>query len=149
MPLSFDYGLYQLLMAVRVGATLVLEHGFAFPGRVVQLLEDERITGLPGVPTVFHVLLSLRGLAERELPELRFLTNTGAALHAPTVEAIRRMFPNARLYSMYGLTECKRVAYLPPEQVEARPTSVGIPHSRDRGLDRGRGRKCARTGRGR
>ena len=127
LPLSFDYGLYQLLMTVRVGATLVLEHGFAFPGRVVQLLETERITGLPGVPTVFHVLLSLRGLAERELPELRFLTNTGAALHAPTVEAIRRTFPNARLYSMYGLTECKRVAYLPPEQLEARPTSVGIP----------------------
>ena len=127
LPLSFDYGLYQLLMTVRVGATLVLENGFAFPGRVVQLLEAERITGLPGVPTVFHVLLSLRGLAERDLPELRYLTNTGAALHAPTVEAIRRTFPNARLYSMYGLTECKRVAYLPPEQVEKRATSVGIP----------------------
>jgi long-chain acyl-CoA synthetase len=126
VPLSFDYGLYQLLMSIRVGATLVLEQGFAFPGRVVQLLEDERITGLPGVPTVFHVLLSLRGLAEREFPELRFLTNTGAALPASTVEAIRRTFPNARLYSMYGLTECKRALYLPPEQLEARPTSVGI-----------------------
>jgi amino acid adenylation domain-containing protein len=127
VPLSFDYGLYQLLMSIRVGATLVLEQGFAFPGRVVQLLADERITGLPGVPTVFHVLLSLRGLAEREFPELRFLTNTGAALPASTVEAIRRTFPNARLYSMYGLTECKRALYLPPEQLETRPTSVGIP----------------------
>jgi long-chain acyl-CoA synthetase len=127
LPLSFDYGLYQLLMSIRVGATLVLEHGFAFPGRVVQLLEGERITGLPGVPTVFHVLLSLRGLAERELPDLRYLTNTGAALPAPTVDWIRRTFPNARLYSMYGLTECKRATYLPPEQLEARPTSVGIP----------------------
>ena len=28
---------------------------------------------------------------------------------------------------MYGLTECKRATYLPPEQLEARPTSVGIP----------------------
>jgi amino acid adenylation domain-containing protein len=127
LPLSFDYGLYQLLMSIRVGATLVLEAGFAFPGRVVQLLEAERITGLPGVPTLFQVLLSLRGLADREFPDLRFLTNTAAALHAPTVAAIRRMFPNARLYSMYGLTECKRTTYLPPEQVDARPTSVGIP----------------------
>jgi acyl-CoA synthetase (AMP-forming)/AMP-acid ligase II len=48
LPLSFDYGLYQLLMTVGVGGTLVLEHGFAFPGRVVQLLEAERITGPPG-----------------------------------------------------------------------------------------------------
>lgn len=127
LPLSFDYGLYQLLMSIRVGATLVLEEGFAFPGRVVQLLEAKRITGLPGVPTVFHVLLSLRGLADRELPELRFLTNTGAVLPAQTVDAIRRTFPNARLYSMYGLTECKRATYLPPDQLEARPTSVGIP----------------------
>jgi long-chain acyl-CoA synthetase len=127
LPLSFDYGLYQLLMSIRVGATLVLEQGFAFPGRVVQLLESERITGFPGVPTVFHVLASLRGLTERELPELRYLTNTAAALPAPTVEWIRRTFPNARLYSMYGLTECKRATYLPPDQLEARPTSVGIP----------------------
>jgi amino acid adenylation domain-containing protein len=127
LPLSFDYGLYQLLMSIRVGATLVLEASFAFPGRVVQLLEANRITGLPGVPTLFQVLLSLRGLADRELPDLRFLTNTAAALPAPTVEAIRRTFPNARLYSMYGLTECKRATYLPPEQLEARPTSVGIP----------------------
>ena len=86
LPLSFDYGLYQLLMSIRVGATLVLEAGFAFPGRVVQLLEADRITGLPGVPTLFQVLLSLRGLADREFPDLRFLTNTAAALHAPTVD---------------------------------------------------------------
>jgi long-chain acyl-CoA synthetase len=127
LPLSFDYGLYQLLMCMRIGATLILEPNFAFPGRVVQLLETENVTGLPGVPTVFQVLLSLRGLADRELPALRFLTNTGAALPGRTVEAIRRTFPNARLYSMYGLTECKRATYLPPDQLDARPASVGIP----------------------
>jgi amino acid adenylation domain-containing protein len=127
LPLSFDYGLYQLLMCTRLGATLVLEPNFAFPGRVVQLLESQKVTGLPGVPTVFQVLLSLRGLADRELPHLRFLTNTGAALPEPTVAAIRRTFPNARLYSMYGLTECKRATYLPSDQLDARPGSVGIP----------------------
>jgi long-chain acyl-CoA synthetase len=126
LPLSFDYGLYQLLMCVHVGATLVLERGFTFPGRAVELLERERITGLPGVPTVFQVLTGLNGLAERELPHLRFVTNTGAALTAAAIEAVRRTFPRARLYSMYGLTECKRVSYLPPDQLDARPTSVGI-----------------------
>src|SRR3954451_21335741 len=92
-PMSFDYGLYQLLMCVRCGATLVLEHGFAFAGRIVQLLVDERITGLPGVPTLFGVLTGLRGRAERELPHLRFLTNTGQALPVATIEALRRTFP--------------------------------------------------------
>lgn len=127
LPLSFDYGLYQLLMCVRNGAKLILEPNFAFAGRVVKLLEDEQVTGLPGVPTVFQVLLSLRGLADRELPALRFLTNTGAALPEPTVQALRRTFPNARLYSMYGLTECKRATYLPPAELASKPTSVGIP----------------------
>jgi acyl-CoA synthetase (AMP-forming)/AMP-acid ligase II len=127
LPLSFDYGLYQLLMSVRVGATLVLEEGFAFPGRVVRLLEEQSITGLPGVPTVFQMLTALRGLSERRLPDLRFLTNTGAALPAGLTDAIQRTFPHARLFSMYGLTECKRVSYLPPEELAVRPTSVGIP----------------------
>jgi amino acid adenylation domain-containing protein len=127
VPLSFDYGLFQLLMSVRVGATLVLERGFTFPGKVVELLEAERITGLPGVPTIFQVLTGLNGLAERELPHLRYMSNTAAALSATTIEAIRATFPRARLYSMYGLTECKRVSYLPPEQLDLRPTSVGVP----------------------
>ena len=127
LPLSFSYGLYQLLTCVRTGATLVLQVGFTFPGRVVQALEQEGITGLPGVPTVFQVLISLQGLADRQLPDLRFITNAGAALPAATIEQLRRTFPGARLYSMYGQTECTRVCYLPPDQLEARPTSVGIP----------------------
>jgi amino acid adenylation domain-containing protein len=139
-PLSFDYGLYQLLMCIRVGATLVLEHGFPFAGRIVQLLDGERITALPGVPTLFHVLIGLRGLAERPLPALRFLTNTGQALPVATIDALRRTFPGVAIYSMYGLTECKRVSYLPPDQLAARPTSVGraIPGT-EAWVDDGRG----------
>jgi long-chain acyl-CoA synthetase len=127
MQLSFGYGLCQLLSCVRVGATLALEAGIAFPGRVVQALEQHRITGLPGVPTIFQVLTSLRGLADRPLPDLRFLTNAGASMPVATVEAVRRTFPRARLYLMYGLTECIRVSYLPPDQLAERPTSSGIP----------------------
>jgi long-chain acyl-CoA synthetase len=127
LPMSFDYGLYQLLMCVRVGATLVLEPGFSLPGRLVQTLEDQEITGLPGVPTMFQVLTSLRGLSERPLPHLRFLTNTGAALPPGLIEAIVRTFPHATLHSMYGLTECKRTTHLPPDQLKSRPDSVGVP----------------------
>jgi long-chain acyl-CoA synthetase len=126
MQLSFGYGLSQLLACVRVGATLALEAGIAFPGRIVQALERHRITGLPGVPTIFQVLTSLKGLADRELPDLRFLTNAGASMPVATVEAVRRTFPQARLYLMYGLTECIRVSYLPPDQLDVRPTSSGI-----------------------
>jgi acyl-CoA synthetase (AMP-forming)/AMP-acid ligase II len=126
LPLSFDYGLYQLLLTILVGGTLVLEKGFAFPGKVVQLLESEGVTGLPGVPTLFGVLLGLRGLEARELPALRYLSNTGAALSVTTIGGLRETFPKARIYSMYGLTECKRVSYLPPHLIDVKPASVGI-----------------------
>ena len=126
LQLSFGYGLYQLLSCVRAGGTLVLAAGFAFPGTIVKLLEQERITTLPGVPTVFSVLLSLSGIGDRAFPELAKLTNAGAGLPTSTVESLRRVFPAARLFLMYGQTECQRVCYLPPEQVAKRPDSVGI-----------------------
>ena len=78
------------------------------------------------MPTVWQVLINLDGLAERELPHLRLLTNAGAALSVARVAAVRKVFPNAVLFSMYGQTECKRVCYLPPEQLDIRPGSVGV-----------------------
>ncbi|SDZ01728.1 amino acid adenylation domain-containing protein [Lysobacter sp. yr284] len=126
LPLSFDYGLYQLLLCAHVGASLLLEPGMGYPGELVRMLHERGVTGLPGVPTLFRVLLSLPGLDKRDWPQLRLITNTGAALSGDTIQSLRRIFPQARLYSMYGLTECKRVSYLPPEELDRRPDSVGI-----------------------
>ena len=126
LPLFFGYGLYQLLTCVRLGATLVLEPGFGAGGRIVQLFEEQRITGFAAVPTIFQLLISLPGLADRKLPHLRFLTNAGAGLPAPVVGSVREAFPDARLYLMYGQTECQRVCRLPPDEVDANPTSVGV-----------------------
>jgi amino acid adenylation domain-containing protein len=127
LPLSFNYGLYQLFMCVRTGATLVLEPGFAYPGRVVGLLEEQRISVFAAVPTIYQTLLSLNGLRDHDFPDLRCLTNAGAALPAATVAAVRETFPGARLFLMYGLTEATRVAYLPPELVDRKPSAVGNP----------------------
>ncbi len=126
LPLFFGYGLYQLLTCVRLGATLVLEPGFGAGGRIVQIFEEQRITGFAAVPTIFQLLISLPGLADRKLPHLRFLTNAGAGLPAPVVGSVREAFPDARLYLMYGQTECQRVCRLPPDEVDANPTSVGV-----------------------
>jgi long-chain acyl-CoA synthetase len=125
LPLAFDYGLYQLLMAIRMGGTLVLERSFAFPAQIVKRIEDEEITVFPGVPTVYATLLSMRRSMEFELPSVRRVTNTAAALPATFHGEMRRIFPNALIFAMYGLTECKRVSYLEPELLEQKPTSVG------------------------
>lgn len=126
LPLSFDYGLYQLLMTFRFGGTLVLENSFAFPHLILKRMEEEQVTGFPGVPTVFSMLLR-SGLEHYDLRSLRYITNTAAALPVSHIEELRRAFHWVRLYSMYGLTETKRTLYLPPEQLDRRPGSVGIP----------------------
>ncbi len=125
LPLSFDYGLYQLLMVFKFGGTLVLEKSFAYPAKALQIMEKERVTGFPGVPTMFALLLQM-DLSPYNLSQLRYISNTAAALPPKHIEEIRHIFPWATLYSMYGLTETKRTLYLPPEQLDKRPGSVGI-----------------------
>lgn len=126
LPLAFDYGLYQLLMAVRLGATLVLEKSFAFPQAIFERIREEGVTGFPLVPTMAAMILQMRDLQPGFLPSLRYLTNTAAALPPPHIARLRELFPQARLYSMYGLTECKRCTYLPPAELDRRPGSVGV-----------------------
>jgi long-chain acyl-CoA synthetase len=125
LPISFDYGLYQILMGFRIGGTVILEKSFAYPVQIIQAMEEERVTGFPGVPTIFALLLRIKNLDAYDLGSLRYLTNTAAALPVSHIRRLRELFPQAKLFSMYGLTECKRVSYLPPEELDRRPESVG------------------------
>src|SRR5215472_15855781 len=79
LPLSFDYGLYQVLMAFKCGATLVLERSLGYRFAVIETLLREKITGFPIVPTIASVLLQMN-LKGREFPHLRYITNTAAVL---------------------------------------------------------------------
>ncbi len=124
LPLSFDYGLYQVLMAFKIGGTIVLERSFTYPYAVIELLQRENVTGFPIVPTICAILLQL-DLSKHPLPALRYITNTAAVLPSEHILRLRRLFPHVKIFSMYGLTECKRVSYLPPDQVDVRPESVG------------------------
>ncbi len=125
LPLAFDYGLYQLLMTVYLGATLVLEQGFGYPAVIEQRIREEAITVFPGVPTVFSTLLGRTGSESGKFSSVRCVTNTAAALSPELLPALRLKFPQALIYKMYGLTECKRVCYLEPEEALNRPESVG------------------------
>lgn len=126
LPLAFDYGLYQLLMSMKLGATLVLEKSFAFPQAIFELIRKEKVTGFPLVPTMAAMILQMRDLEPGFLPSLRYLSNTAAALPPQHIARLRELCPGIELYSMYGLTECKRCTYLPPEELDRRPDSVGI-----------------------
>ncbi|MFD0279917.1 class I adenylate-forming enzyme family protein [Kitasatospora sp. NPDC127111] len=123
LPLSFDYGLYQLLLAAIGGAEVVLADAAA-PVRALTALREHRATVVPVVPSLAEMLCRL---AARGAPpeHVRLFTNTGAALPGPTIEALRTGFPGAAVVAMYGITECKRVTIAEPDADRERPGSVG------------------------
>jgi long-chain acyl-CoA synthetase len=124
LPLSFSYGLYQLLMTIKIGGTLVLEPHFSYPHRMLEIAAREGVTGFPIIPTISAILLQM-DLSKYSLPALRYITSAAAALPVDHIRKLRAYFPGVKIFSMYGLTECKRVSYLPPDQLDVRPASVG------------------------
>ncbi|MDB5936853.1 MAG: acyl--CoA ligase [Massilia sp.] len=121
LPLSFDYGLSQLTTAFHVGATAVLIN-YLLPRDIVKAVEAERITGLAAVPPLWIQVAQLIWPADCTI---RYITNSGGAMQRPTLDALRRALPNARPFLMYGLTEAFRSTFLPPEELDRRPDSMG------------------------
>ena len=125
LPLAFDYGLNQFLTALECHATLV-PCTFRFGDDIVRALARHRITGLAGVPTIWAVLTSAApSLLKTPLPQLRYLTNSGGAVPTATVKKLRERLPHVRIFLMYGLTEAFRSTFLPPEEIDRRPGSIG------------------------
>ncbi len=143
LPLSFDYGLFQVLTGARVGFTVVLERSFAYPYDVLKRIADCRVTGLPGVPTIFATLLQFAPFTGLDLSSLRYLSNTAAPFPPAHIRRFRELLPKARIFSMFGLTECTRVSYLDPARLDAKITSVGraMPNSETYIVDAA-GRRC-------
>jgi long-chain acyl-CoA synthetase len=125
LPFSFNYGMYQVLLTVASLGTLRIEASFAFPAVVLQRLRELDIQVFPGVPTMFARLVAAAESAGTTVPSMLRTTNTAAALTEPLAERVQAVFPNASIYRMYGLTECKRALYLEPELGGAKPGSVG------------------------
>jgi len=125
LPLSFDYGLYQVLMSIIFGGTVILRNSFLFINDILKDISKYKVTGFPIVPTILTMLLNLKDLSKFDFSTVRYITNTGAALPVEHIKRIRTIFPEIKFFSMYGLSECKRVLYLPPGELDRRPGSVG------------------------
>jgi acyl-CoA ligase (AMP-forming) (exosortase A-associated) len=123
LPLSFDAGFSQLTTAFTVGAHVVLVN-YLLARDVVRLCARHQVTGLTCVPPLWIQLV------EQEWPEeatrsLRYFANTGGRMPRTTLGKLRAIFPGARPFLMYGLTEAFRSTYLDPAEVDRRPDSIG------------------------
>lgn len=123
LPLSFDAGFSQLTTGFHAGARVVLLN-YLMPRDVLKALARERVTGLTAVPPLYIQLTQLDWPAEIG-QHLRYFANTGGRMPRETLDALRQRVPAAKPFLMYGLTEAFRSTYLPPEEVDRRPDSIG------------------------
>ena len=123
LPLSFDAGFSQLTTAFHAGARVVLLN-YLMPRDVLKAMERENVTGLTAVPPLYLQLTTLDWPAAIN-EHLRYFANTGGRMPRETLEQLRRKVPAAKPFLMYGLTEAFRSTYLPPEEVDRRPDSIG------------------------
>ena len=121
LPLSFDYGLSQLTTTFYKGATNVLMN-YLLPRDIIRTIEKENISGLAAVPPLW---IQLAQLNWGKVNSLRYITNSGGAMPTATLDLLRHALPKTKVFLMYGLTEAFRSTFLPPEDVDARPDSMG------------------------
>lgn len=123
LPLSFDAGFSQLTTAFHVGARVSLLN-YLLPRDILGAIERDAITGLTAVPPLWIQLTVLKWPAAAS-SSLRYIANTGGRMPRATLERLRAALPRTRVFLMYGLTEAFRSTYLPPEELDRRPDSIG------------------------
>ncbi|MGX1885233.1 AMP-binding protein [Streptomyces sp. NPDC055287] len=125
-PMSWDYGLYKVLMTCVARCEIVLADGES-DFVLLQRMRETAVTVVPIVPSLATMITRLAGRDTKPVPPVRMFTNTGAALPQTTIDALRKHFPGTRVVRQYGQTEAKRITVMPPDEHQERPNSVGLP----------------------
>ena len=127
LPLTFDYGLYQVFLAFLSGAQLYLSSGEVLQ-RIPYLLKKWKITAFPSLPTMASLLVRTGFLNHAEDFYLRYISFTGEVLSISLIQTLREALPRTSVIPMYGMTECKRVAVMPAERTDkVMAGSCGLP----------------------
>lgn len=125
LSLSFGYGLYQILMSVMFGGSVIIEKSFVYLHDILLKFGRLGVTGFPIVPTMAAMLLEHQEIGQYDFSRLRYITSAGAALPPEYSRRLRKLWPHVGIIPMHGLTECVRTCYLPADQIDNRPDSVG------------------------
>lgn len=124
---NLDYGLNQIFCTLYKRATIAL-HRFILAGDFFNHLINDDITVVPLMPVNIS---SMFDEDEHRLPSIellskvRVLTSSGGNVTKKMLTDLDKYFPDAKFYSMHGLTEAFRSTYLDPSQIHIRPDSIG------------------------
>ncbi len=126
LPFFYSYGNSVLLTHFAVGASLVVNQNFLYPNVVLDQMVEHKVTGFSGVPSTFALLLHRSAIRKYHFPHLRYITQAGAAMSPKLAGQLNEVFPGVDVFIMYGQTEaCARLSYLPPEDLQRKPGSIG------------------------
>lgn len=126
LELCFDYGLNQLVTSLLVGGTLVLQ-GTKLPTEIAKSLQTNNVTGFAAVPPLWIQIVAFLNEYPVNLPNLRYVTNSGGSIPRATLKLMPKVFPETEIYLMYGLTEAFRSTYVPSEKFHQKMGALGIP----------------------
>jgi acyl-CoA synthetase (AMP-forming)/AMP-acid ligase II len=126
LPFFYSYGNSIMLTHIAAGGTLVVNQSFMYPNVILQQMVDHRVTGFSGVPSTYAILLNRSAIGKFRFPDLRYLTQAGAAMSPALAKKLQAVFPGTEIYIMYGQTEASaRLAYLEPDELVRREGSIG------------------------
>ncbi|MCB2173729.1 AMP-binding protein [bacterium] len=126
LPFFYSYGNSVLLTHIAVGGTLVVNQSFLYPNVILEQMVAERVTGFSGVPSSFAILLNRSAVRDYRFPDLRYITQAGAAMAPALAEQLLQVFPGVDIYIMYGQTEAApRLSCLDPKRLLDKAGSIG------------------------
>ncbi len=117
LPLHYSYALLtQLLCMLYVGGRARLFGSFRNPIKFAKSVEAEGLKSFCGVPSTYHALCAVHRMSPLKMPGVRVLCSAGAAMDRTMMPEIKEMFPSARFFDNYGMTEATpRISYLPDD----------------------------------
>lgn len=124
---NLDYGLNQIFCSLYKRATIAI-HRFILAADFFNHLINDEVTVVPLMPVN---IASMFDEDEHRLPSIellskvRVLTSSGGNVTTKMLNDLDKFFPDAKFYSMHGLTEAFRSTYLEPSQIWIRPESIG------------------------
>ena len=106
-PLHFDLSVFDLYVAIRHGARVVLigEATGKAPLRLAALIAERRISVWYSVPSVLALLAGYGKLARRDYPDLRLVLFAGEVFPVVHLRALKSLWPAPRYFNLYGPTE--------------------------------------------
>ncbi|MCV3447073.1 AMP-binding protein, partial [Campylobacter lari] len=106
-PFYFDNSILDIFSCVKMGATLHIlpNHLFAFPNKILEYLEQEKITTVFWVPSVLIYFANTNAVDSAKLKNLNKILFCGEIMPNKQLNIWRKHLPNALFANLYGPTE--------------------------------------------